>query len=166
MTRHCKRVGVEDFCHLPTHHFFQCLVLSDTLDVAPSHDASDHQDYYILSRESQAKPSFTTDPSDTQIHWFIYTWPIDAPHLLTLHLLYSFLTVPNSPDFLVNLSPLVFGSVGGSPGNPPFLSPVGKYEVSPFLMVVYHDQFMIQKEFHHLLYGGNDFQGSVSHYRV
>ncbi len=30
-----------------------------TLDVAPSQDSSDHQDY-IFSRESRTKPSFTT----------------------------------------------------------------------------------------------------------
>ena len=29
--------------------------------VAPSQDASDHQDYYMFSRESQPKPSFATD---------------------------------------------------------------------------------------------------------
>ena len=30
------------------------------LGVAPSQDASDHQNYYIFNRESQPKPSFTT----------------------------------------------------------------------------------------------------------
>ena len=35
-------------------------IILDTLDVAPSQDASDHQDYYIFSRGSQPKPSFAT----------------------------------------------------------------------------------------------------------
>ena len=30
------------------------------LDMAPSQDSSDHQDYYIFNRESEPKPSFTT----------------------------------------------------------------------------------------------------------
>ena len=32
----------------------------NNLDVAPSQDASDKQDYYIFSRESRTKPSSTT----------------------------------------------------------------------------------------------------------
>ena len=32
----------------------------DILDVAPSQDASDQQDYYMFSRESRTKPSFAT----------------------------------------------------------------------------------------------------------
>ena len=45
-----KKVGVH----------FDTYFLGYQLDVAPSQDASDHQDYYIFSRGSRTKPSFTT----------------------------------------------------------------------------------------------------------
>ena len=53
------------------------------LDLPPTQDSSHHQDVYILSRESQAKPSFAT----------VTGWGVDPRYIgVVTHLLKLLLT--------------------------------------------------------------------------